>query len=407
MPLLRRQQSGPTLQGSSPTLQGGGPSLQGPGNGALADRLRQSGGLSVTTGGQLDPWGRAAQDGAQQGTPLPALGLHTRGGLLRHLLDGFVSCVAGEETMERLAQRGVDAGILTAQGSLAAYRLEDPATRAETAAMVVRTFGLSTELPAGEVAYFADVEPSAWFYDTVHAARRHGIFKGYGGTNEMRPEAALSESAAKTIVERLPPAGPLAPEAQVDGTQPITDPDKARSIEIDVPFFSQRIGGPDFAKGDYQCFYASKSMAENTQLDDGSEMDVMGRYNIFKLATAQAADGTITLDEGEAETALDYVDAELEAGRPVVVGVNYKDSSYDHENADGITDHFVVIKGRTGSGPGATYTFQDPWPLKQEDAIGEFQREKDGRLVYTTEDKGEMLSTRYVVAMVRMNDVKE
>lgn len=87
------------------------------------------------------------------------------------------------------------------------------------------------------------------------------------------------------------------------------------------------------------------------------------------------------------------------------MGVNYKDSSYDHENADGITDHFVVIKGRTGKGTGAVYAFQDPWPTKEAEAQGEFKREDDGRLVYSADDKGEKLATRYVVAMVRINKV--
>jgi len=396
-----QQQAGPTLQGGSPNLQGGGPS-----NGGLLDRLRGMVGLEVDDSGtdqQLSGWGNAAQDAVLDGTPVPEWGPATRGGMLETLLD-YRQCVAGPETLERLAQRGVDAGILTAKADLAAHRLEDALTRAEAAAMVVRTFGLSQDLPENEVAYFADVEPSAWYYATVHSARRHGIFKGFGGTNEMRPDETLSDEAAKAVLSRVPPGGPLSPEEQVDGTAPITDPDQARSIDIDVPFYSQRIGGPDFAKGDYQCFYASKSMAEHTQTEEG-QMQVLGPGSIFKLATEQQAGGTITLDEDQAEAALDYIDAELEAGRPVVVGVNYKDSSYDHENADGITDHFVVIKGRTGKGPGAVYAFQDPWPLEEEDAQGEFKREDDGRLVYTAEEKGEKLATRYVVAMVRINKV--
>lgn len=401
----RQQQSGPSLQGGGSS---GGLSLQGgSSNGSLLDRLRQGGGLTVqdSQGPTLGGWGQAAQEGAEQGTPMPDLPLGSRGGLVQHLLD-YVQCVAGEPTMERLASRAVDAGLLSPKADLAAHRLEESVTRAEAAAMIVRTFRLPTELPEGQVAYFADVDPAAWYYAEVHAARRHGVFKGFGGTNDMQPDAELGDSAAQTVISRLPPAGPVSPEDQVEGITPVTDPEAVRTIDIDVPFFSQRIGGPDFAKGDYQCFYASKSMAENTDLEGDQEMDVKGRYDIFKLATAQAADGTITLDEAAAETALDYIDAELEAGRPVVVGVNYKDSSYDHENADGITDHFVVIKGRSGSGPGAVYTFQDPWPLKKEDAIGEFMREQDGRLVHSVEDKGQMLSTRYVVSMVRMNDVQ-
>ncbi len=397
-----QQQAGPRLQGGGNglNLQGGGP-----GNQSLMDRLRGMTGLQVDRSGGASGWGLAVEEQVE-GTPMPDLPLGTRGGLVRHLLD-YIECVAGQETMERLAGRAVSAGLLTAKSSIEAHRLEDPITRAEAAALVVRTFRLSTELPAGQVAYFADVDPSAWYYKAVHSARQHGILKGFGGTNEMQPDAPLGDSGAQTIVSRLPPAGPVAPEDQVNGITPVTDPEAVRTIDIDVPFFSQRIGGPDFAKGDYQCFYASKSMAEHTTLEDGEDMEVMGRYNIFKLATAQAADGTITLDESAAEAALDYIDTELEAGRPAVVGVNYKDSSYDHENADGITDHFVVIKGRSGSGPGAVYTFQDPWPLEEADAQGEFVREQDGRLVYNVDDKGAKLSTRYVVAMVRMNDVQE
>ncbi len=67
--------------------------------------------------------------------------------------------------------------------------------------------------------------------------------------------------------------------------------------------------------------------------------------------------------------------------------------------------HTALVKGRTGKGTGAVYAFQDPWPTKEAEAQGEFKREDDGRLVYSADDKGEKLATRYVVAMVRINKV--
>ena len=330
-------------------------------------------------------------------------GLVTRLGLARAILELQGQIQAGA-TVEDVAERAMAQGILDAQSTLADLRLSDTVTRAEAAAMIMRCFQLGLDLPEGQVAYFADLGAGDWWYTYAHASRRYGIFKGNEGENKFRPQDSLSTSELAVLRGRLPPAGPLTPEEQTNGLTPILDPEAARTIAIDVPFYSQRLGGPDFVAGDYQCFYASKSMVEHTNGEEGA-LHVEGPSNRFQMAIAQNAGGEVTVDPEQAEAAVQYLDQQLEGGHPVVVGVNYADTSYDHENADGLTDHFVVINGRSGTGPGATYTFLDPWAMTPEGARGTFTLDNDYKLLYREDEKGEKLSTHYDVTMVRVNTV--
>ena len=325
----------------------------------------------------------------------------TRVGLARAILELLGQIQVGASA-EEVAARAMRRGVLDTQSSVADLRLGDTVTRAEAATMIVRCFRLGLDLPEGQIAYFADLGPGDWFYTYAHVARRHGIFKGGSGENKFRPLDSLSTSELAVLRGRLPPGGPLPPEEQTNGLTPILDPDAARTIAIDVPFYSQRLGGPDFVAGDYQCFFASKSMVEHTEGEDGA-LHVEGPSNRFQMAIAQNAGGEVTVDPAQAEAAIQYLDQQLEGGHPVVVGVNYADTSYDHENADGLTDHFVVINGRSGVGPGATYTFLDPWAMTAEGARGTFTLDSDFKLVYRADEKGEKLSTHYDVTMVRVN----
>lgn len=220
----------------------------------------------------------------------------------------------------------------------------------------------------------------------------------------MRPDDPLGADEIGFLLARLPLSGPVALESQTAGTPPITDPTAALSIHIDVPFVDQREDYPEFGfqGGDYRCFYASKAMVENTKLD-GDSLKVHGPNNRFQMAIRQNPGGTVDVDPKDAEAAVGYLDGQLEVGHPVVVGVNYADTNYDHENADGITDHFVVINGRTGVGPGAVYAFLDPWAKDAESAKGEFALTAEFKLVYESASKGAKLATHYEVTMVRVN----
>lgn len=75
------------------------------------------------------------------------------------------------------------------------------------------------------------------------------------------------------------------------------------------------------------------------------------------VARAEDRDGRVVPRATGVAHARRYIDAELEAGRPVVVGVSYRKANY---NADGITDHFVIIVGRGTDSDGPYYRYHQP-----------------------------------------------
>ena len=77
------------------------------------------------------------------------------------------------------------------------------------------------------------------------------------------------------------------------------------------------------------------------------------------IARSENASGRITVNRDQAMLALDTIDEELEAGRPVTAGVSYRKQDGKEYN-EGITDHFVLITGRGYDESGTYYTFQDP-----------------------------------------------
>ncbi len=52
--------------------------------------------------------------------------------------------------------------------------------------------------------------------------------------------------------------------------------------------------------------------------------------------------------------AVEVINQHLESGKPIIVGINYKDGS---SNFDGVTDHWVVITGRGKDSTGIYYNF--------------------------------------------------
>jgi len=87
--------------------------------------------------------------------------------------------------------------------------------------------------------------------------------------------------------------------------------------------------------------------------------------------------------------------------------VSHKDGNY---NADGITDHFVVITGRGKDDQGRTfYSFQDPGTKFKErggdvNPNNRFYADAGGKLSRDgSHASGAILQRRYEVSMVRKN----
>lgn len=196
----------------------------------------------------------------------------------------------------------------------------------------------------------------------------------------------------------VPAAGGLIAEAISRAAKHLPPPD----IHLDIPWFSQFDNGHGYKGGDSACFDAAKALAR----DGGST--VLGSNKRIQIGKSEDRNGRLTVDPKRAREGRAYIDAELEAGRPVMVGVSYADHNY---NVDKLTDHFVTITGRQTGPDGRTrYTFHDPAtsnPQKGMDTRPQNRFEVDpdtGSLVRPGSDQADFaVDSRYEVSMVRKN----
>lgn len=86
------------------------------------------------------------------------------------------------------------------------------------------------------------------------------------------------------------------------------------------------------------CYRASKMILGYAGVDGG------GRENLFQVAT-ETTDNTAILPTKQAQEGTEYLDAQLEKGNLVLVGVDHT-LGKANKNGDNTTDHFVVIDGR-------------------------------------------------------------
>ena len=167
-----------------------------------------------------------------------------------------------------------------------------------------------------------------------------------------------------------------------------------RAVQLNVPFIGYESNDP---KG---CFNRCTEMAAAVGVTVG------GPDMRIQVATGEDTRGRVTIDPAKAREGIAYIDAELSAGRPVVVGVSYMDASY---NVDVITDHFVIITGR-GTDPNQRtyYGYHDPASSKA--AIGSdqnignrFYRTAEGGLFRSATANVPIEGFMYDVSMVRRN----
>lgn len=121
-----------------------------------------------------------------------------------------------------------------------------------------------------------------------------------------------------------------------------------RAVHIEVPFRGYRADEPT------GCFNRCVEMANLVGVRVGGP-DVR-----IQVATSEDAAGRVTVDRAKAREGVAYIDSQLDAGHPVVVGVSYMRPTKPY-NVDYITDHFVIITGRgKGSDGNPFYGFHDP-----------------------------------------------
>ncbi|HZH75310.1 MAG TPA: LysM peptidoglycan-binding domain-containing protein [Archangium sp.] len=219
-----------------------------------------------------------------------------------------------------------------------------------------------------------------------------------------------STSGGKTTSVSVKPPGGKTTTSTVTQSSTTTSggsPNQVQARHVEVPFFSQFKNYYDaskklrFTPGDTSCFKAAVAMAQAVGVT------VLGSDSRIQVATSENGKGQVQVNAKKAAEAIRYIDSELGAGRPVVVGVSHKDADY---NADEITDHFVTITGRTVDEKGRVcYPFHDPG--SSHDKLGmdtqptnRFYVDANGNLIRPGKlAHGYIYERRFEVAMVRLN----
>ncbi|AGC41893.1 LysM domain-containing protein [Myxococcus stipitatus DSM 14675] len=195
-----------------------------------------------------------------------------------------------------------------------------------------------------------------------------------------------------------------------DGATPTDMNDTARvaasgdraATQTRTPWISQYDSSRVVDAGDKACFRAATAMAR------AAGARVTGPGDRIQLATAEGPNG-ITVNRQQAERGRNYIDQQLAAGRPVVVGVNHREGR-NVGNADRITDHFVVITGKGVDAQGRTfYTFNDPATRNQSRGADTnpnnrfYVDERTGGLSRPGPRTGNVVQRQFEVTMVRPN----
>lgn len=210
--------------------------------------------------------------------------------------------------------------------------------------------------------------------ELVRALNARGYGDG-GGATQTRPQArpetttptrpqARPETTTPTRPQARPEATQTRPQARPGNTGGATptnlnDTEQVRpaadrpAVSTRTEWISQYNAARVERAGDTACFRAATAMARTA----GARVTDPSR----RIQVASSTNGNgINVDRQAAARGRDYIDSQLAAGRPVVVGVNHK-GGRNIGNADAITDHFVVVTGRGTDAQGRTYyTFHDP-----------------------------------------------
>ncbi|WP_084609546.1 LysM peptidoglycan-binding domain-containing protein [Archangium violaceum] len=282
----------------------------------------------------------------------------------------------------------------------------------------------------GELAYFssssADVQAGVAQRFVDEQATALGMLRQEqaGGAAAQAPVTApiprprpehLTPPASQPLPENLTPPlprprpenlTPPIPQPRPDDLTPLTSrqvaaPDPASARQVQVPYYSQFEGGHGFTPGNTACFDAAKAMIGTLGVT------VQGSDRRIQVGTSEDTRGRLTVDSARAQEGRNYIDSQLDAGRPVMVGVSHRDDDY---NADQLTDHFVVITGRGVDEQGRTYySFHDPGTRHTQigadtNPNNRFYVDDSTGMMYRPAQDGTSIDRRaYDVSMVRIN----
>jgi LysM repeat protein len=169
--------------------------------------------------------------------------------------------------------------------------------------------------------------------------RRLGFNAPNGDEYTSATQSAVRTFQHQNDIQKNGKVGPTTLAALDSATQ---------GTQLKVPYFSQFDSRVERA-GDSACFRASKKMAQAAGANVGGP-DIQ--------TASENGRGGVNVSASNAQRGQQYLDRQLGSGKPVVVGVNHKAGS---PNADGVTDHYVVVTGRGVDDKGRKfYSFHDP-----------------------------------------------
>jgi len=172
-----------------------------------------------------------------------------------------------------------------------------------------------------------------------------------------------------------------------------------RSIESSSKWqtqFDSRFGSEDDQKT--ACWKACQVILTNYGVIGGANSNVIQTVRENENSTALV----VTTD---AKKGVDYIDSQLEAGKPILVGVDHTLGNTYNEKS---TDHFVVIVGRDSDEKGTYYLFHDVGTRNIKNGTSDKNRlylKSDNSLVGTSKYKVDSGSKHavYTVTQVRRN----
>ncbi len=167
---------------------------------------------------------------------------------------------------------------------------------------------------------------------------------------------------------------------------------KAKSVADRVTFYGYRETDKS------GCFRRAKEMLKSANFETTPSGD--DKRNLSMTKYRKGSNEVLEVQSGIQE-ALNMINDHLDMDRPIIVGTNWKKGHTG--NADGTTDHWIIIIARDKDDKGIFYRFYDPQTTQK--IIGTSNENK----LYLQKDKtlegsyrvGSKYDRTYVVTMVR------
>lgn len=177
-----------------------------------------------------------------------------------------------------------------------------------------------------------------------------------GGSNVV-PEEDEDEPPSPTDETEAPEADDEGEEAPIEEEEEEPEPEPVADGMIydlsNVPWVYQIDKtklGPN-ASWTY-CYYACEWMCKQVGTYPKGP-----RVSRIQIAASENKHGEITIIAGSVQASQAYIDGQLGAKKPVIVGISARDAAY---NVDLITDHFVTITGKRIKNGKVQYRYHDP-----------------------------------------------